>query len=106
MSIKPIDLQVQMNQMHELARREHQAEQAAAVQHQFLDKEAAKKAENADKTVTKHEDVNRAEKRDEGAPRERRRGGGKAPEEERKHSASAPVTVTDDRIGHIIDIRK
>lgn len=107
MSIKPIDLQVNVAQMHEVAKGAQVRTDAVAEQQHVLDKESLGKSRQANTTVeenkkTEHAVIMREEKRD------RRRGGEKENKESsagagEKEGEQGPV---DEKMGRFIDIKK
>ncbi|HRZ27161.1 MAG TPA: hypothetical protein P5295_10165 [Spirochaetota bacterium] len=105
MSIKPIDLQTNIGQMHEVGKNEHLRGDALAAQQHVLEKESSDKSRLVN---TRLDETKKGEKtaiRDEGKKRERRMGqhgqGTENPEDRPKKEG-----LKDDRMGKIIDVLK
>ncbi|MBP7901600.1 MAG: hypothetical protein KA015_02165 [Spirochaetes bacterium] len=107
MSIKPIDLLTSMNQLHEVAKTQHQIDNIALSQQLHLDKESGQKSKESDKTVDQTNEAYKSVDNDshEKEKRERR----KHPqygESKKSHDEHAPRQIEDERLGSNFDIRK
>jgi hypothetical protein len=108
MSIKPIDLQTNIGQMHEVGKNEHLRSSALAEQQIGLDKEANDKSKMINSRLDESKKAEKTAIRDEEKKRERKagqeghegKGGGSDGEREKKKG------LKDDRMGNIIDILK
>jgi|GEM_PF-245687 len=110
MSIKPIDLQTNMGQMHEVGRGEHARSGAIAEQQHLLDDEAKKQSQLIN---TKLEETKKGEKlevRDALADEKEKEHQKKEAEEKEKRKADErkkqQELAKDANIGRIIDILK
>jgi hypothetical protein len=107
MSIKPIDMQTNINQMHEVGRNEHAKNGAIAEQQQLRDQESADKSRNINSKLEEmKKGDSRAIKDQEGNEHQGRNG--KNSENEKKDEKKKPSLskVKDDRMGNIIDVFK
>jgi hypothetical protein len=103
MSIKPIDMQVSIGQIHEVAKSEQARSTAASVLQQSLDGEAGKKSREVPTRVeenkkTEHAIITNEEKERGG------RGGGKR--EKGSRGKDQHGAAKDERMGLFIDILK
>ncbi|PKL35512.1 MAG: hypothetical protein CVV44_22185 [Spirochaetae bacterium HGW-Spirochaetae-1] len=109
MSIKPIDLQTNIGQMHEVGRGEHARSGAGVEQQLILDKEAAQKSalkntrldesNKGEKTEVRDTLANDKENKEEQARKEK--------EKNDQHGDGTTKTRSkDDRMGKIIDVLK
>lgn len=108
MSIKPIDLQVNVAQMHEVAKGTQVRTDAIAEQQHGLDKESLEKSRLADKTVEENKKAERTIIMHE-EKHGRRRGGEKNEQEPGagdKREGSEESGPVDERMGRFIDIKK
>ncbi|HEY1405975.1 MAG TPA: hypothetical protein VF857_05140 [Spirochaetota bacterium] len=108
MSIKPIDMQTNIGQMHEVARKEHAQSDAVHLGLHQLDKESSDKAAVADSRLDEmhkaSEMTNRLDDREGGGRRrEKQKGGKSAPGTGKKRGIEI---VEDASLGRIIDIKK
>jgi hypothetical protein len=107
MSIKPIDLQSNIAQMHEVAKGEQVRTEGIVEQQHVLEKESNEKSRLVQSKVDENKKAERTIiMREEGKSkermyRERERRKGKKGEREDKSE-----TITDNTIGRIIDIKK
>jgi aminopeptidase N len=109
MSIKPIDLQTNIGQMHEVGRGEHARSGAGIEQQLVLDKEAAQKSalkntrldelKKGEKTEVRDALAGDREKKEEQARKEKEKN-------DASGEGSAKTRSTDDRMGKIIDVLK
>ncbi|HOR43781.1 MAG TPA: hypothetical protein PK624_03185 [Spirochaetota bacterium] len=107
MSIKPIDLLTSMNQLHEVAKTQHQMDNLALSQQLHLDKEADKKSKESDKTVDQTNETYKTVDNDSHAKENReRRKHPQQGEVKNHHEEHAPRQVEDERLGSNFDIRK
>lgn len=103
MTVKPIDMQVNINQMTEVARNEHVRSVAAAEAQHVIEKESKDRGKEvpsrleenkkAEKTMIKKDDFGRGRQR---GKRERGKG---------EHGAKTEV-IEDETIGRLIDVKK
>lgn len=105
MAVKPIDIQVNIGKMNEVARSEHARLGALAEQQKAQEEESRQKSAQADKTLDEMEDAERADIRDK--ERERGSGGKKAGGREtgEQEEEGSSETLKDDRAGRIIDLK-
>ena len=108
MTIKPIDIQTNVGQMHEVARNQHAHNEALLQQMLHLDKEALDKANVADSHLDESEKSQHATNRLDDHPsesRKRRQKGknGSSPDREGKRGIEF---VEDESLGRIIDVKK
>ncbi|HON77081.1 MAG TPA: hypothetical protein PK544_01200 [Spirochaetota bacterium] len=104
MTVKPIDMQVNINQMHEVARNEQVRSTAVAEMQHGLEKESNKKGEDvksrleenkkAEKTIIMKEDFGKGQ-------RKRREG-----KREQEQDEPEREKLQDDRMGRFIDVKK
>ncbi len=105
MSVKPIDLQTNIAQMHEVARGAQVRSEAVGEQQVLLDKESSEKSrlvssrvdqnKKAEKTIIMDEEKKHSRREHKGREGERR---------EKKEEQTKPLA--DDRMGRIIDVKK
>jgi hypothetical protein len=105
MSIKPIDLQTNMNQMHDIAKSENiRSSTIGGLQH-VLEKESD---EQSKMTKSRLEENQKAEKsiilKEEKGWKKRWRGGKDRKKKEGENNGDRPIH--DDRMGNIIDVKK
>jgi hypothetical protein len=108
MTIKPIDLQTSIGQMHEVARHQHSHNEALAQQMHHLDKEALDKAVVADSHLDESEKSQHAANRLDDRPsdsrkRKKKDNNGSSPQNEKKRGVEF---VEDKSLGRIIDVKK
>jgi hypothetical protein len=110
MSIKPIDLQTNMGQVHEVARNQHAHIGAMSEQLHHLDKEADDKSKNADyRTEETREAEHTGIRLDD--HKEEEQGRRKQGRQKKRSSLKPPAGkvvefVENGNLGNIIDIRK
>ena len=104
MSIKPIDMQVSMGQIHELAKSEQGRANAAAEIQQALDSQAGVKSREAPTRLEENKKAEHALITGEEKGGGRKRGGEKREGTEEKKGPGAGVK--DDRMGLFIDVLK
>lgn len=109
MSIKPIDMQTSMGQMHEVARKEHAHAEALLQELHHLDDEADEKSNLAkrklDESRESGEMTNRLDDREAGKGKNRKgRDGNKEfhNDESKRHIE----IVTDENLGRFVDYKK
>lgn len=111
MTIKPIDIQTNIGQMHEVARQSHAQNESLVAQMHHLDKEAKDKGVNADSRLEETDKTenaaNRLDSESEGSSRRYQRGHGKhgEPQEEEETPKKIEV-VKDQNLGRFIDVKK
>ena len=107
MSIKPIDLLTSMNQLHEVAKTQHQIDNLALSQQLHLDKESGQKSKESDKTVDQTNETSKTVDNDSHAKenRERRKHPNQG-ESKNHHEEHPPRQIEDERLGSNFDIRK
>ena len=107
MSIKPIDLQSNIAQMHEVAKGEQVRTEGVVEQQHVLEKESNEKSRLVQSKVDENKKAERTIiMREEGKSKERmhrERERGKGKKEESKDKSE---TIADNTIGRIIDIKK
>jgi hypothetical protein len=108
MAIKPIDMQVNVAQMHEVAKTAQVRSEATVEQQHVLDKESIRKANLVASRLEENKKAERAitmreEKKEHSRGHLPAEGGG--PEERRKKQEERGE-IQDDKIGRIIDIKK
>lgn len=108
MSLKPIDLLTNMNQLHEVAKNQHHADNAALAQQLQLDKESGEKSQLSDKTVDETKNASETVDNNSGGTASDQAHHG----EKKKQDASSPshqhkpLQVEDEKLGANFDIRK
>jgi hypothetical protein len=111
MSIKPIDLQTNMAQMHEVGRGEQARTGAVAEKQHVLDEEAAKQSELAKERLEESKKADKTEVRDalsDDKEKDGRKGKQQKGTEKTKGSETEGKLSRshDDRMGRIIDVLK
>jgi hypothetical protein len=107
-TIKPIDIQTNMGQMHEVARHQHAQNEALIQQMHHLDKEALDKANIADTHLDESKESQHATNRLD----EHQTEGRKRRQKEREKSSlhrdekRGIEFVEDESLGRIIDVKK
>ncbi len=108
MSIKPIDMQVNVGQMHEVAKGSQVRSDAIVEQQHVLDRESSEKSNSINSKLEENKKAERTViKREE--RKERRRGevmGRRKEKEKEGQRQDQPVISHDERMGRIIDIKK
>lgn len=104
MTVKPIDMQVNMSQMHEVARNEQVRSAAVAEMQHGLEKESNEKGKDVKSRLEENKKAEKAAimKDDFGKGRRRNREGKK----EREQDEPDTETYQDERMGRFIDIKK
>jgi len=106
MTIKPIDLQTNIGQIHEVGRGEMAKQGALAEQQHVLDKEAADKSNLKKSKLDESEKGEKASIRDEDKKRDRRESSNRNNNEDKKDESSSKKTLHDERMGNLIDVFK
>ena len=108
MTIKPIDLQTSIGQIHEVARHQHAQNEALAQQMHHLDKEALDKANVVDSHLDESREsqhaTNRLDEHSSGSGKRKQKGkdGSSSPGEKKR----GVEFVEDESLGRIIDVKK
>jgi hypothetical protein len=111
MTVKPIDIQTNIGQMHEVARQSHAQNESLIAQMHHLDKEAKDKGVNADSRLEEadksQEAANRLDSESEGQSRRHERHGGKkrGPKGEEEIPEHIEI-VREQNLGRFIDVKK
>lgn len=105
MSIKPIDMQTNIGQMHEVARNTQIRSEAVAEQQNILDKESDEKSRQVGSRLEENKKLEHARiMREE---QQRRRGRQQQDKEgEEKKEAKEKSAAVDETMGRFIDIKK
>ncbi len=108
MSIKPIDLQTNISQLHEIGKTEHNKSMAIHDQQHLLDKESADKARIANEKVdeTKKGDQSSIREDESGRKQKQLKEKMQKSGEKKKDEPKEKKYSSDDRMGRIIDIFK
>lgn len=109
MAIKPIDLQVNMNQMHEVGKGEQARTDALAEQQHVMDKESSKKTLLKNSKLDESNKGEKTEVRDALADdKEKKHGsdGRKRSDEHEQNEGGERTLSHDDRLGKNIDVLK
>jgi hypothetical protein len=108
MTIKPIDIQTNIGQMHEVARTQQALNESLAAQMQHLDKEAMDKAQTADSRLDESKEsqhlTNRLDEHKDGSGRRHR--GKREPGKKGSESTNHVQVVEDQSLGRFIDVKK
>ncbi len=103
MSVRPIDMQININQAPEVARTEHARATAIAETQQALEKESNQKAQQVPSHLDENKKVERIViKKDEFAKERRQKGKG----EEKRKAPEEKAQSESETMGRIIDVRK
>ena len=107
MSVKPIDLQTNMSQMHEVSKSEHARSMAAAEARHVLDEESDKKSRlvNSKLDELKKSETSTIREKEEKEARKGKKeagSGNREKEEERKKNERS----SDEKLGRFIDVLK
>ncbi len=105
MAIKPIDLQVNIGQMHDVAKSEQARAAAASEVQSSLAGEAGQKSRLVPTRVEENKKAEHAAITNE-EKREGRRKGGKREKNEKEMEQEKGGELRDERMGHYIDVRK
>jgi len=104
MAVKPIDMQVNISQMHEVARNEQVRSTAIAEIQQGLEKESNTKGKEVQSRL---EENKKGEKtaimKEDFGKGQQRRGKGR---DEKKHNEPETETYQDEKMGRFIDVKK
>jgi hypothetical protein len=110
MTVKPIDLQTNIGQMHEVARQNQAQNDSLVAQMHHLDKEAKDKNLNADSRLDESERTqhatNRLDEKKEGSSRRYGRGGKRGPTPESEKEEEHVEVVKELNLGRFIDVKK
>ncbi len=106
MTIKPIDLQTNINQMVEVGKIEHTRLNALIDQQQMLDKHAADKSNLVNSRLDESEKAEKTSIRDEDKKKDRHSMAGHGEGEGKKDEPRPRDRMKDEKMGHIIDIFK
>ncbi|MGL4368114.1 MAG: hypothetical protein ACRCUT_00345 [Spirochaetota bacterium] len=111
MTIKPIDLQTNMGQVHEIAREQHAQMGALAEQMHHLDKEANDKSRKADTLLeetrkAEHTSIRLDDHKEEEQTLPRKKGKRFLPKKAKAEKGKVVEFVENGNLGNIIDIRK
>jgi hypothetical protein len=108
MTIKPIDIQTSIGQIHEVARTQQALNESLAAQMQHLDKEALDKGQTADSRLEESKEsqhlTNRLDEHKGGSGRRRREK--REPGKKGTASSSHVQVVEDQSLGRFIDVKK
>lgn len=106
MSIKPIDLQTNINQMHEVGKVEHSRLNALNEQQLVMDKHAAEKSNLAKSKLDETEKGEKTAIRDEDKKNDKRFMGYDQGGEKKKDEPHPRDRMKDEKMGNIIDVLK
>ena len=107
MSIKPLDMQTNINQMHEVAKNTKDVASAVVAQQSFLDNEANEKSKKTDSRVDTSKEGNQITKKGEEEKSANKDFDFKHRKKDEEDAKSNEVaSIESDRLGCIIDIRK
>jgi hypothetical protein len=104
MAVKPIDMQVNISQMHEVARNEQVRSTAVAEMQQGLEKESNAKGREVKSRLEENKKGEKTAimKEDFGKGQRRHRKG----KEEKEHNEPETEIFQDERMGRFIDVKK
>ena len=107
MTIKPIDLQTNISQMHEVGKHEHNRSISVTEQQHVLDKESADKSALINNKLDETRKGERTAIREDEGNKKKRHEKKEQPPAEKKPGAEKKVrTMKDDKVGRIIDVFK
>ncbi|HOO71874.1 MAG TPA: hypothetical protein PK926_08925 [Spirochaetota bacterium] len=106
MSIKPIDLQTNIGQMHEVGKGEHSRMGAIAEQQHLLEKESNDKSKLVNTRLDESQKGEKTAIRDEEKKREQKMNQGRDNQGDSKKEKDNVNVLKDDRMGNIIDVLK
>ncbi len=106
MSLKPIDLQTNISQMHEVGRHEHSRNTSVILQQQALDEESTKKTREFKDRLDEAKKAEKTEVRDSLADDREREKARREKERKEREASEESEKMKDDRLGRIIDILK
>jgi hypothetical protein len=107
MSIKPIDMQTNIGQMHEVAKNQQVKSEAIITQQQLLEKESGEKANLTKSRLDENKKAEHATVRpDEEKEQQKRRARQAKANSQKKQKNSNTEIVENSNLGRIIDIKK
>ncbi len=107
MSIKPIDLQSNIAQMHEVAKGEQVRTEGVVEQQHVLEKESNEKSRLVQSKIDENKKAERTIiMREEGKSKERMHGERERGKGKKEESKDKSEKITDNTMGRIIDIKK
>ena len=106
MTIKPIDLQTNMNQMSEVGKTEHTRLNSLTDQQLLMDKQAADKSNLVNTRLDESEKAEKTAIRDENKKHDKQSASGHGEGREKKEAPRPRDRMKDERMGKIIDVLK
>ncbi len=106
MTVKPIDLQVNISQMTDVAKNQSMRSDALAEQQHFLDKEATDKSKEANTKLEEADELEKGINEDEEKKKKQKQAMDKNNEDPNNKEKKQKKLSTDDRMGRIIDVLK
>ena len=106
MTIKPIDMQVNISQMHEVGKNEQVKAEIIAGQQHLLDKESNEKSKLINSKLEESKKGERTAIKEDDSKKKRDRGKKGYSDSEKKEKVQKKEFMKDDKIGRIIDVLK